>query len=92
MTAGRPLTRLESSTASRGAMSQRTYGNNLVEKRTYDSTLQPVSITVGTTLLQLALQRKWVVQDLEGRALSLTLRGKREFADSIPDRGDGSPS
>ena len=49
---------------------------------------------LGAALLQLALQRKWVVQDLEGRALSVTIRGKREFAARFLIAGTtpGSPS
>jgi DNA-binding transcriptional ArsR family regulator len=35
---------------------------------------------LASAILTLALQRKWVEQDLEGRALSVTARGRRELA------------
>lgn len=34
---------------------------------------------LGAALLQVALKRKWVTQDLDGRALSLTSFGRREM-------------
>lgn len=34
---------------------------------------------VGAAILELALRRKWVVQDLDGRALSVTALGRREL-------------
>jgi DNA-binding transcriptional ArsR family regulator len=34
---------------------------------------------LGTALLQVALKRKWVTQDLDSRALSVTAWGKREM-------------
>ena len=34
---------------------------------------------MGAALLQMALHRKWVTQDLDSRALSLTRQGKREM-------------
>lgn len=34
---------------------------------------------LGAALLALALKRKWVLQDLNSRALELTARGRREF-------------
>jgi DNA-binding transcriptional ArsR family regulator len=34
---------------------------------------------LGAALLKVALTRKWVVQDLEGRALSVTSAGRREM-------------
>lgn len=35
---------------------------------------------VGAALLQLALARRWLVADLDSRALALTKKGQREFA------------
>lgn len=35
---------------------------------------------LGAALLQLAIKRKWVVQDLDSRALGLTAGGRREMA------------
>jgi DNA-binding transcriptional ArsR family regulator len=34
---------------------------------------------MGAALLNVALQRKWVTQDLDSRALSITRQGRREF-------------
>jgi len=34
---------------------------------------------VGAALLELALKRKWVIQDLDGRALTVTRIGRREI-------------
>ncbi len=36
--------------------------------------------SLGATLLQTALKRKWVIQDLDSRALALTARGHKEMA------------
>jgi DNA-binding transcriptional ArsR family regulator len=35
---------------------------------------------LGAVLLKVALKRKWLVQDLDSRALSVTSRGRREMA------------
>jgi len=35
---------------------------------------------LGAALLQTALNRKWVTQDLDSRALSLTSKGRRELS------------
>jgi hypothetical protein len=34
---------------------------------------------LGSALLKLALKRKWVIQDLDSRALEVTGRGRREL-------------
>jgi hypothetical protein len=34
---------------------------------------------LGAALLKLALKQKWVTQDLDGRALAITSRGRREM-------------
>jgi DNA-binding transcriptional ArsR family regulator len=34
---------------------------------------------LGAALLKIALKRKWVIQDLDGRALNVTRRGRREM-------------
>jgi hypothetical protein len=34
---------------------------------------------LGAALLQVALKRSWVVQDLDSRALEVTRRGRREI-------------
>jgi len=34
---------------------------------------------LGAALLQVALKRKWVIQDLDSRALDLTTTGRREM-------------
>ncbi|MGP6425833.1 ArsR/SmtB family transcription factor [Pseudomonas pharyngis] len=36
--------------------------------------------SLGAALLQAALKRKWVTQDLDSRALTLTVQGRRELA------------
>jgi DNA-binding transcriptional ArsR family regulator len=36
---------------------------------------------LGAALLKLALKRKWVIQDLDSRALEITGRGRRELLD-----------
>jgi hypothetical protein len=36
--------------------------------------------SLGTALLQVALKRQWVTQDLDSRALALTVVGCREIA------------
>ncbi len=38
-----------------------------------------VAGALGAALLQLCLKRKWVLQDLDSRALSVTKTGRREF-------------
>jgi hypothetical protein len=35
--------------------------------------------SLGAALLQTALKRKWVTQDLDSRALALTVLGRKEF-------------
>jgi hypothetical protein len=34
---------------------------------------------LGAAVLKVALKRKWVVQDLDSRALSVTIHGRREM-------------
>jgi hypothetical protein len=34
---------------------------------------------IGAALLNVALKRKWVIQDLDGRALTVTKTGRREM-------------
>jgi hypothetical protein len=36
---------------------------------------------LGAALLQTALHRKWVIQDLDSRALALTPKGRKELSD-----------
>ena len=47
--------------------------------------------SLGAALLQVALKRKWVVQDLDSRALALTVLGRRElvlrFGVEVADEG-----
>ncbi|WP_285413882.1 helix-turn-helix transcriptional regulator [Pseudomonas sp. lyk4-40-TSB-59a] len=51
--------------------------------------------SLGAALLQAALKRKWVTQDLDSRALTLTVQGRREFASRwglvLPGSGRDSP-
>lgn len=50
--------------------------------------------SLGAALLQAALKRKWVTQDLDCRALTLTVQGRREFASRwglvLPEAGRDS--
>ncbi|MBP3998002.1 ArsR/SmtB family transcription factor [Pseudomonas koreensis] len=50
--------------------------------------------SLGAALLQAALKRKWVTQDLDSRALTLTVQGRREFASRwglvLPESGRDS--
>ncbi|WP_236195125.1 ArsR/SmtB family transcription factor [Pseudomonas glycinae] len=49
---------------------------------------------LGAALLQTALKRKWVTQDLDSRALTLTVQGRRELASRwglvLPESGRDS--
>lgn len=38
---------------------------------------------LGAALLKIALKRKWIIQDLDSRALSVTSRGRREMANHL---------
>ncbi|WJK07783.1 ArsR/SmtB family transcription factor [Pseudomonas fluorescens] len=50
--------------------------------------------SLGAALLQAALKRKWVTQDLDSRALTLTVQGRREMASRwglvLPESGRDS--
>lgn len=50
--------------------------------------------SLGAALLQAALKRKWVTQDLDSRALTLTVQGRRELASRwglvLPESGRDS--
>ena len=46
---------------------------------------------LGAALLKVALKRKWVVQDLDSRALGVTRAGRREMQDRFGVRGDALP-
>lgn len=50
--------------------------------------------SLGAALLQAALKRKWVTQDLDSRALTLTVQGRRELSSRwglvLPDAGRDS--
>ncbi|MCU0074290.1 ArsR family transcriptional regulator [Pseudomonas koreensis] len=50
--------------------------------------------SLGAALLQAALKRKWVTQDLDSRALTLTVQGRRELASRwglvVPESGRDS--
>ncbi|XHF34490.1 metalloregulator ArsR/SmtB family transcription factor [Pseudomonas chlororaphis] len=53
-----------------------------------------LSGSLGAALLQVALKRKWVTQDLDSRALTLTVQGRRELSSRwglvLPESGRDS--
>ena len=50
---------------------------------------------LGSAFLQMALRRKWLVQDLDSRALAVTPKGRKALADQFglhPEKHDDALS